>query len=327
MKIIRSLFFTLSLTAACSSGFVIPDPVQRDKQEKPSEDDGDDEGDGQGNTPGGIQDDGVPAELKEGMLYADGNDEKTYELILSRGYNMEPPDQSGAHAEAPFRHIRQSVDPVLKRPVFDFYIHIQNDDDRGLANVTDRQRNEIKTDGKSPAALVAQEGETLRMSWKFCLPKGMKTTTNFCHIHQLKGIDNSEGTADVSMPLITFTCRSLSSGKQQLQVIHVGRTEDNTGNEYLAKADLSDFLGQWVSVSETATFAKDGSYHLVVFRMSDGKQLLKVDKEHVDLWRSGTTGLRPKWGIYRSFGQNRSLAGQLQDEILHFADFYIEKVK
>lgn len=200
-------------------------------------------------------------------------------------------------------------------------------DAQGLANVTDRQRNEIKTDGKSPAALVAQEGETLRMSWKFCLPEGMKTTTNFCHIHQLKGIDNSDGTADVSMPLITFTCRSLSSGKQQLQVIHVGRTEDNTGNEYLAKADLADFLGQWVSVSETVTFAGDGSYHLVIYRMSDGKQLMKVDKEHVDLWRSGTTGLRPKWGIYRSFGQNRSLAGQLRDEILHFADFYIEKLQ
>ena len=85
MKIIRSLFFTLSLTAACSSGFVIPDPVQRDKQEKPAEEGGDDSGDDQGNTPGDIQDDGVPAELKEGMLYADGNDEKTYELIHSRG--------------------------------------------------------------------------------------------------------------------------------------------------------------------------------------------------------------------------------------------------
>ena len=34
-------------------------------------------------------------------LYADGNDEATYDLILSRGYNMEPPDNSGAHAAAP----------------------------------------------------------------------------------------------------------------------------------------------------------------------------------------------------------------------------------
>lgn len=319
MKLFRLFFLTLALTAACSSGFVIPDPVPGNRQSQPS-----DEGNGEEDDNNGPEEE--PFVLKDGMLVADGNDEGTYSLILERGYNMEPPDESGEHKDSPFRHIRQSYDNVLKKPVFDFYIHIQNDDDRGLPNIKDRQRNEIKTDGKSPAAMVAQEGETLRMSWKFCLPDGMKTTTKFCHIHQLKGIDNKDGTADVGIPLITFTCRSVSGGKQQLQVIYNGRSQNNTGNEYLAKVNLADFLGEWVSVSETVKFAEKGTYSVVIHRLRDGKQLLKVDVKDKDLWRDGTTGLRPKWGIYRSFGDNRSLASELRDEILHFADFYIEKL-
>ena len=321
MNRIHAFLFCLALCAACSSGFVIPDPVPGGNPGQ-----GEDPSGGTGEESGEIIDN-PPQELKEGMLYADGNDEGTYALILARGYNIEAPDESGAHAQNPFRHIRQHTDAQLGRPVFDFYIHIQNDDDRGKTNITDRQRNEIKTDGKSPAALVAQEGETLRISWKFRLPEGMKTTTKFCHIHQLKGIDNSENTADVGMPLITFTCRSLSSGKQQFQVIYNGRTEDNTGNVNYGKADLADFLGQWVTVTETVKFAKDGSYQLVIYRMSDGKQLVKADVPHIDMWRNGTTGLRPKWGIYRSFGENRSLASELRDEVLNFADFYIEKLQ
>ena len=325
MKIIRSLFLTLMLLGACSSSkYVVPSPVNGGNSGNSQQGTGTGDETGTGTDTDPVID---PEEAPEGALWADGNDEGTYDLILEKGYNLEPPDNSGEHASSPFRHIRQSWDATLKKYVFDFIIHIKNDDDRGLANVTDRQRNEIKTDGKSPEGLVAKtEGETLRMSWKFQLPAGMKTTTKFCHVHQLKGIDNKEGTADVSLPAITFTCRSLSSGKQQLQVIHVGRTEDNTGNVYLGKADLADFLGEWVSVVETVKFAKDGTYQLQMVRMRDGKKLMSIDRKGIDMWRTGTTGMRPKWGIYRSFGEGRSLEGQLRDETLHFADFCIEKL-
>ncbi|MGN0189824.1 MAG: hypothetical protein ACI395_09940, partial [Candidatus Cryptobacteroides sp.] len=150
------------LCIACGSDFVIPDPVRKPEGEE----------DTSGNQPDINDEEGQendPAEIKEGMLTADGKDESTYELILSSGYNYETPDLSGEHSSAPFRHIRQSYDTELKKWVFDFYLHIENDDDRGLADVTDRQRNEIKTDSKSPASMVAAEGETLRMSWKFRL--------------------------------------------------------------------------------------------------------------------------------------------------------------
>lgn len=259
-----------------------------------------------------------------GRLVADGNDAATYTLITRQGYNYETPDQSGSHASEPVRHITQSYSPWLARNIFEFHIHAKIDDDRGKTDIKDRQRNEIKTDGKSPASMVAQEGETLEMRWKFCLPKEMVTTNNFCHIHQLKGIDNSAGTADVSMPMITFTARSVSGG-QQFQVIFVPPTEEGGGNQYLAKVNLSEFLGEWVAVTERVTFAKKGTYSLVITRLSDGKQLVKIEDKGRNFWRTGTTGMRPKWGIYRSVGSNGSLRSTLRDEVLLFADFEIEK--
>lgn len=260
-----------------------------------------------------------------GALTADGDSDGTYALIRAAGYNYETPDRSGTHAEVPFQHIGQSWSEELGKYVFDFHIHAAIDDDRGKADVKDRQRNEIKTDGHSPAAMVGQEGETLLIRWKFRLPEGMRTTNKFCHVHQIKGIDNAAGTADVGNPLITFTARS-KSGKQEFQVIYVGPTSDKTGNVPLARVDLADFLGEWVEVEERVACGQSGSYSVLVRRISDGRELIRVEPASHNMWREGTTGMRPKWGIYRSIGQDGSLVGELRDEILQFADFSIEKV-
>lgn len=173
--------------------------------------------------------------------------------------------------------------------------------------------------------MVAQQGETLVLKWLLRLPEEMKTTSSFCHIHQIKGIDNSSGTADVGMPVITFTCRSVSNGKQEFQVIFVPPTEQGGGNNYLKRVDLADFFGEWVSVEEHITFGMQGSYQLRIVRRSDNRTLLEIPATSLDTWRTGTTGMRPKWGIYRSFGENGSLKPLLRDEILRFADFSIEK--
>lgn len=288
---------------------------------------------------GSVLEPAKPAEAS-GLLKADGKDADTYKLILDSGYNYETPDKSGNHAQAPFRHITQSWSDELGEYVFNFILHIENDDDRGLTNVLDRQRNEIKTDGKSPAFMVAQDGETIRNTWKFRLPEGMKTTTSFSHIHQLKGIDNSSGNADVSQPLITFTVRSKSSGTQEFQIIYNEKNADATGwnTKYLARTDLKEFLGQWVEVEETVKCADKGSYEVRVVRLSDNKELAwfssvkgtgssgAVSVSAWDFWRDGCTGIRPKWGLYRNFGANRSNAALLRDEVLQFADFKIEKI-
>ena len=324
MKIPKLIILLSFMIPSCGSDFVIPPPVQKPDTGTVEKPEGKPEGkpeDKPEDTPG------VTPDLPAGALVADGNDEATYSLILKSGYNYETPDNSGDHSSTPYRHIRQSYDSFLKRPVFDFILHIKNDDDRGKTNIKDRQRNEIKTDGNSPASMVAQKGETLKMTWKFCLPVGMKTTTKFSHVHQLKGIDNKEANADVGMPLITFTARSMSNGTQQFQVIHTSPTSQGSENTTLYKCSLDDFLGQWVEVDEVVTFDEAGSYELVIRRMSDGKELVKVNPRTLWLWRDGTTGLRPKWGLYRNFGDNRSNAHLLRDETLKFADFHIQKLK
>ncbi len=323
----------LCALTACGSDWNVPDPVDNGTEKTGGEDNGDnddpgggteDDGDNGNGGSGGTPDDGKQG--ARGLLAADGNDEGTYALILSSGYNYETPDTSGAHALAPFRHIRQTYDETLGKHVFEFWMHIDNDDDRGLANVTDRQRNEIKTDAKSPADMRALQGETLRMTWKFRLPEGMQTTKRFSHVHQLKGIDNKAGTADVGNPVITFTCVT-SGSSQQLQVRYVAPTAAGSGITYLARIPLSECLGEWLSVSETVKFDTEGSYSLAIVRMRDGKQIASVSRTGLDLWRDGASGMRPKWGLYRNFGEGRSLAGQLRDEVLRFADFRVEKLQ
>lgn len=259
----------------------------------------------------------------DGRLIADGNSERTYELIERSGYNHETPDSSREHITKHFQHIQQLYDSQLKKDVFAFFIHANIDDDRGLADVTDRQRNEIKTDNKSPKSLVAQEGETMIFSWKFCLPVGFQTTTKFSHIHQLKGIDNATNTADVDLPLITLTAYSNSKGGQQLRVRYNNRYQ---GTSTLASTDLSDFLGNWVEVEEKVRFGEHGSYEIVITRLKDKKILLKLSPMEMDMWRTDCIGLRPKWGIYRYLGEERSLQNQLRDEEIRFADFSIQKL-
>ncbi len=263
-----------------------------------------------------------------GMLVADGNTAETYALIRNRGYDLEPPDNSGSHASNPFQHIQQQWDATLGKYVFSFYIHAAIDDDRGLPNITDRQRNEIKTGPSSPASLIAQEGETMVMKWKFKLPSGLLTTSKFSHIHQLKGMDNAAGNADVSMPLITLTCYTLSSGRKVLRLLHNDRTDQSTSSsKKLKEVAQEDFLGEWVDVVETVKFGANGTYAITITRMRDNKSLLSYSSNNIDMWRTGSSGLRPKWGIYRSHGANRSLLSQLRDEVFLFADFSIEKVE
>ncbi len=253
-----------------------------------------------------------------GTLVADGDDDGTYSLITGKGYGYETPD---ADHSPSVRHIRQVYDSDLGRYVFAFDLHIDTDTDKG-ADV-DRQRNEIKTYDASPASMVAKEGESLNVSWYFKLPLGMITTTAFSHIHQLKGLDNKTGTADVDNPLITFTCRSTGSG-QQFQVLNTLPSSEGSIVNHLADVALSDFLGEWVRVVETVVCSDSGSYSVEIVRIRDGRVLISLENVSARLWRDGTAGIRPKWGLYRKYGESgdRSTCG-LRDETLLFSDFSV----
>lgn len=250
-------------------------------------------------------------------LVPDGKSD-TYAYMNARGYYQECPDSSGVHAYNHVKHITQVWDDSLARYVYRFDIHINIDDDRGLPNITDRQRNEIKTYSASPDNMVASEGQTHTYTWKFQIPKGFKATSKFCHLHQLKGY----GGDDVGNPLVTLVAR-LRSGKQYLELTHYG---SNGGSSSVLKStSLDDFEGEWVMVREKATYLHKGQYEIEIVRLKDDKVLLYYKTNNLDLWRIGATAIRPKWGIYRSFGTDGSLKSQMRDESLLFTDFTIKE--
>lgn len=232
----------------------------------------------------------------------------TYELIesvLGNGTTGEVPDCGHASFG---RHITEVFDATLNKNVFVFHIHTTPDDDRCGDN-TDRQRNEIKTFGSSPANVKAAYGETVTYRWKFKIDAGFIPTSGFCHLHQIKAGDGDDGA-----PLMTLTPRA--GNPQKLQLIYTPGT-GLPGSGEKASAPLSSFKGTWVEVVEKIKFTSTGTYQITIKKVSDGTTLLSYTNNNIDMWRSGTTFCRPKWGIYRK------LVTGMRDEQVRFADFCI----
>ncbi len=93
----------------------------------------------------------------------------------------------------------------------------------------------------------------------------------------------------------------------------------------LESALLDQFEGEWVMVEEKATYLHKGKYEVKIVRMRDDKTLLYYKTNNIDIWRDGATAIRPKWGIYRSFGAGGSIKNQMRDESLLFTDFTIKE--
>jgi hypothetical protein len=250
----------------------------------------------------------TPAVRAQTYLSADGQTD-TYSLIdrTLGGTAEETPDCSHP---AFGRHITQTFDSDLGEPVFVFHIHVTPDNDRCVA--IDRQRNEIKTYGPSPPYLKGFYGDTVTFRWRFRLDDGFQPSPSFTHIHQIKAGDGP----DAGAPIITLTPRTGSP--ESLQLIHV----DSVGvTRVVARTDLAPFKGTWVEAYEKITYAFDGSYSITITSLSDGSQLLAYSNDNIDLWRPGTTFVRPKWGIYRSLNR----PDYLRDEQVRFADFCLAK--
>ena len=262
------------------------------------------------------------------LLKADGKTE-TYSLIARSGYYTETtvkqtPDDFMMHPA--YQHISQVFDNELGGYVFAFDIHVDFDEkgksvtDGNKSELVDRQRNEIKCMDEIDGT-VAADGQTIRYRWKFRLPEGMKTTSEFCHIHQVKGMGSGP---EVAHPVFTLTCRSTSS-KQVLQVINV--PYEGAANVNLAQTDLKPLLGKWIEATETVTVGHHGSYSLQLKDVSTGNTLLSVNKNDIEVWRDteDNSTMRGKWGIYRSLGENLRLKDDLRSERILFAD--VESVR
>lgn len=231
----------------------------------------------------------------------------TYELIesvLGNGTAGEVPDCSHSSFG---RHITEVFDNQLNKNVFVFHIHNTPDNDR-CTDADDRQRNEIKTFGPSLANLKGSLNETVTYRWKFKLDAGFIPTSGFCHIHQIKAGDGDDGA-----PIITLTPRA--GNPQKLQVIH-STGSGGTGGE-ITSVNLSSFKGVWVEVFEKVRYSTSGTYQVIIKRVSDGATLLSYTNNNINMWRSGTTFCRPKWGIYRK------LVSGMRNEQVRFADFCI----
>jgi hypothetical protein len=208
------------------------------------------------------------------------------------------------------RHIFQGNDGQLNKQVFFFHAHRDTDNDR--CQNFDRQRTEIRPD---QGALTAANGETMSFSWNFKLDAGFQPSTSFTHIFQLKAVSGDDG-----MPLITFTPR-YNSGGNQMEVIHVNSAGTTTK---VRTVPLAPFLGVWVKVVTSVTYgtAGNGHYSVNMSTLNGGQNLLSYTSgANFQMWRSGATYYRPKWGIYRSL-ENKQ---QLRDEIVRFDNFCLAK--
>lgn len=262
------------------------------------------------------------------ILSADGVTD-TYDLInsvLAPGYDViESPDNAcGENSEFGY-HIQQEFDSELNSNVFSFYIFVDENSDR--CKNYDRQRNEIKAYDQSPQDLLGVDGETVVYKWKFKLPEGFQYTTKFTHIHQIKPVGGYE-----SMPLYTLTVAG-STGQLRLRYSQVSESQSTLHAE-----SINDFLGVWVEVTEEIKYAEQGTYSIVINKISDGTNLFSYSNTNISNWRVGDAAnnfeenefMRPKWGIYRSLGSDNAgetgdIRDQLRDEKLLYNDFSIEK--
>ncbi len=248
-----------------------------------------------------------PVVNTEVILKADGPG-NTYELINSKlapGFDaVENPEC--AHPSFG-RHIAEVWDADLGTNVFEFYSHVTPDDDR--CTNFDRQRVEIKTYDQSPANLKGVVGETITYKWKFRLAAGFKPSSSFTHIHQIKPVNGDDGN-----PMFTLTARKGTPNKMEL--IHDNITK-------VAIVDLSLFDGVWVEATEILKVGANGTYSMIIKRVSDNATLLSYSSNNIKTIRPDNDFLRPKWGIYRSLNN----AADLRDDSIRFDAFSIIEIK
>lgn len=237
----------------------------------------------------------------------------TYELINSKlapngGDVVEHPEC--VHPEFG-RHITEVWDATLNKYVFEFHIHVTPDNDRCIN--FDRQRMEIKTYDASPAHMKGTFGETIVYKWKFRLPTGFQPSSNFTHLHQIKAVGG-----DADDPLFVLTAREGNPNKMELNYY----VDSDLSSVKLTSVNLSLFEGNWVEVTERIRVDNvNGTYSIEIKDVSTGATIMSYSNNKMLTIRADNSFIRPKWGIYRSLLNTQDL----RDEIVRFADFFIEE--
>ena len=244
--------------------------------------------------------------------------------IYGWNYTEHPNTSPSDHPDG--KHCEVIFDKELDKHIFRFTIHANAahlDGDRGKKE--DRQRNEIKSQtSKQWRHLNGNLDERQMLCWKFRLPEGFRPSTKFCHIHQLKAQEGNNGA-----PLITISTRCDKDGNnRRIQVIHTGDTRESSRGVIVDNLPLSDFEGQWIDVTTEMHYSHNGTFKIKMRRISDNKILVEKEFKNIDLWRTGATNIRNKFGLYRSYGRkmiddNDRPDNGIKDEFIDFSDFKV----
>lgn len=264
-------------------------------------------------------------------ISADGADTglSAYELITN-GFGkgtIESPDlYVGNHTDVV--HIIEDSDEEVGNH-FVFLSHRDLDKDRNKASL-DRQRNEIKTFGRSDPTLLGFQGETVQYQWRFKVGADMELSRKFSHFFQIKAKNATESNANGNdeQPIITLSGAQHPRTGNELQVRYNEGSKpsgERTKGEYLARVDWDLITDEWVEVIVQVTYAEQGEFAMQLTRLSDQSVILDIQRNNIDMWRGNTHKdyARPKWGIYRSIADKDSL--RAQEEQVRFADFTIRK--
>ncbi len=240
----------------------------------------------------------------------------TYDLIRDFGGSgsIEAPDLYPVNHPG-VRHIYEDTDAIVGNH-FVFIAHRDTDIDRDRVDITDRQRNEIKTYDKSEEAVKGYENETFVYRWKFRINAEMEVSTRFTHLFQLKAVGG-----DSSHPILTVSGAE-RSGEDGIEV----RYSPLQADTILQRTDWSAVTGEWLEAYCRATFSESGDLRLIVTRMRDDAVIFDIDERGLDLWRGEDAShfVRPKWGIYRSILDWDNLRSDEED--VRFANFVVSEV-
>ena len=239
-----------------------------------------------------------------------------YDLIRAFGgpNPIEAPDLYAInHPGVP--HIYEDSDATVGNH-FVFIIHRDIDIDRDRTDITDRQRNEIKTYSGSEEAVKGFENETFIYRWKFRIDADMEVSRRFTHFFQLKAVGGPD-----SHPILTISGAERSS-EDGIEVRYSPLQDDTI----LERRNWSLVTGEWLEAYCRVTFAETGDLRLIVTRISDDDVIFDIDERGLDLWRGEEPShfVRPKWGIYRSILDQDNL--RPEEENVRFANFSVSEV-
>ncbi|MGB5347732.1 MAG: hypothetical protein WBN23_16310 [Woeseia sp.] len=260
-------------------------------------------------------------ELTNRTLDADGDQVglDAYDLIRAFAGSdvpgpIEAPDMYPINHPA-VKHIYEDFDAEVGNH-FAFIIHREIDIDRDRVENDDRQRNEIKTYGRSEDVVKGYENETFIYRWKFRINAGMEVSKRFTHLFQLKAVGGND-----SHPILTISGAE-RGGKDGIEV----RYSPLQKGTILQRQSWAMVTGEWLEAYCRVTFAESGDLRLIVTRMRDDAVIFDIDERGLDLWRGEDAShfVRPKWGIYRSILELANL--RPDEEIVRFANFSVSEV-